>query len=123
VPEPKFEFLQLQVTEIVDKGDHDEMIAVTPPVCDFCLDKRVRWLYPCSEFFIEQIGWDSADEWLVCDHCAQLIESGNGSGLLERVLESARERDDPVDEERLCGFLLIQHAFFAHRQGAREAFG
>lgn len=118
-----FRFPALQIIELVDTGDHDEQVAITAPVCDFCFDLRVRWQYPCEQFVLEGFDWGSADEWLACDICSTLIEAENWPDLLARSFASWALRLGTPSVQEVGGVTLLQRAFRTNRSGEREAFG
>lgn len=120
--DPEFTFYEIHAT-VIEEGDNNRLYeaSLTPPVCDFCLDTRVKWSYSCEEFVLGTFGSD--DEWLACDRCSALIEASETRMLAERALESWRIRGNPPMEDGGDGLRKVQAAFLAHREGDREAFG
>lgn len=119
--EPEFQFYDLHATVLVEEGGNVYEEVLTPPVCDFCMDTRVRWEYACERFSIGSFGSDGG--WLACDRCSALIEAGQKRMLTERSLESWRVRGNPAMKDAGKSLRIMQAAFFRHRQGERQAFG
>jgi hypothetical protein len=120
---PEFEFNDLHVMEIVEEEGKTYQQALTPPVCDFCMDRRVKWEYDCGTFVLVDGEFGSDDGWLACDRCSTLIEADKRLMLAERSLESWRVRGMPAVASILEGIRGMQAGFFEHRQGERQAFG
>lgn len=118
---PEFEFGPVHLTKTVEEDGMLFEEAVTPPVCDFCLDRRVRWEYPCRRFVVGLFGSDGP--WLACDRCAALIEVGEDQLLAERSHTSWVLRGQPVVAGLIDDLRLMQGGFREHRVGARRAFG
>lgn len=118
--EPEFVFAPVHATRITHEGDHDYEEALTP-ACDFCLDTRVKWEYPCATFWINEIDFGSADEWLACEACSERIEAGDFGGLSARSARSWQQRMGPMSAELLDAMGAIQHGFFDHRTGPRKS--
>jgi len=118
-----FHFPAVQVSEVIDAGDHDEVVSVSAPVCDFCFDLRVRWQYPCEPFYLDELEWGSADEWLACDTCSTYIEETRLRELKNRQVESWRIRIGEPSWGDIHNMGTIMLAFLANRCGEREGFG
>jgi hypothetical protein len=118
-----FHFPDVQVNELVDAGDHDEIVARSAPVCDFCFDLRVRWEYPCEPFYLEKLEWGSNDEWLACEICSRYIERTMLRDLVSRQVASWRLRTGEPSWEQITNMRLILLAFLANRCGERKGFG
>lgn len=121
--EPEFLFPVIQVIEVVDAGDHDEQVSRSEPVCDFCFDLRVRWLYPCETFYVDEMSWGSSGEWLACDVCSEYIEGTMLASLRDRQHESWRQRIGEPSQQNINGMRMITLGFLANRCGERQAFG
>ena len=118
--EPEFVFAPVHATLITQEGDHDYEEALTP-ACDFCLDTRIKWEYPCETFMLPEIDFGSADEWLACETCADRIEARDFGGLGARSVRSWQLRVGPMPAELLDAMGQIQQGFFDHRSGPRKA--
>lgn len=121
--DPEFQFLDVMMTEYVEEEGRIYGQAVTPPVCDFCMDCRVKWEYDCGTFVLVDGQFGSDDGWLACDRCSALIEADKRLMLAERSLESWRVRGMPAVASILAGIQGMQAGFFEHRKGERVAFG
>ena len=119
----EFVFDPVQVTVLVDKGDHAETHALSAPACDFCLDSRVRWQYDCGTYVLPEFGFGSEDGWVACDTCADMIEAGDQEGLARRSIRSWTLRGNPPLAVASASIRAIQAGFLKHRQGERRAFG
>lgn len=119
--EPEFSFYDIRVIQVVEEEGRLYEEGLTPPVCDFCEDTRVRWEYDCGEFVLEELGRGSDSGWLACDRCAALIEALEIDALVERSLKSWSVRMGTEFSDRV-GLRQFQAGFFAHR-GDRRAFG
>ena len=118
----EFSFAPVHATYLVQHGDDTYEEALTP-ACDFCLDTRIRWEYPCKTFFIEEIDFGSEGEWLACDRCSERIESGDFGGLAARSLKSWTMRMGAPQPEFVDAVGQIQQGFFDHRIGPRTPYG
>lgn len=105
-------------TVTVHRGDETHEMALTP-ACDFCLDARTRWEYPCKRFVLDEIGFGSDDNWLACGRCAELIERGDFGGLSARSVRSWALRYGEASRDDIDKMGQIQHGFFDHRNGSR----
>lgn len=106
------------VTMTVQRGDEIHESALTP-ACDFCLDTRSRWEYPCKRFVLDEIGFGSDDNWLACERCAEMIEKHDFGGLTARTVRSWNLRYGPASPDDIDKMGQIQHGFFDHRDGPR----
>jgi len=120
---PEFQFYDLHATMMVAEGGRILEQGITPPVCDFCMDTRVRWDYPCEDFVIDSLEYGSVEGWAACDRCSALVEADERGLLAERSLESWRLRGMPAHDELSKGVREMQAGFFANRVGERVAFG
>jgi hypothetical protein len=120
----EFEFLPITAHEITtrDDGSHD-MVPLTGPECDFCLDCRVRWLYDCGRVFLEAYGFGSEGRWAACDFCAAMIDAGDREGLAARSIRSWELREMPKMPYVEHFIREIQAAFMENREGPKIAFG
>lgn len=60
---------------------------VTPsgdPLCDFCGDEDVRWVYPAHSIELADGFLGSSGAWAACETCHLLVESGAWTELAER---------------------------------------
>ena len=105
-------------TEIKMEGD-DVVLTSPTPACDFCLDSRIVWEYPCGKFVIPEIGFASDDNWLACERCAALIEEADTEGLMYRSIRSWNVRHGAVAAEQEQGMRWIQQGFTDNRNGER----
>lgn len=121
VTDPEFQFYDIHATMLVERGGRVYEEGITPPVCDFCMDTRVRWEYPCATFVHGSFGSD--DSWLTCDRCSALVEADERVMLCERSLESWRLRGMIVVPAMRTELLAMQAGFFELRRGPRVAFG
>lgn len=127
----EFEFPKVHVRELVKGEDADYLEPRTPPVCDFCFDRRVRWEYDCEDFDVPQLSyqdvpgsiWGSTGEWAACDFCSGCIETKAWSNLIARVLRGwgvlGKEITPEVIED--CGRIVF--GFVDHYKPGRRAFG
>lgn len=125
-----FVFPDTHVTRDVEENGTLYREAVTPPICDFCFDKRVRWSYSCATFVVElgtMVGtdatWGSTGGWAACDACSAYIEAGDEAGLIRRAALSKVEAHGRPKRIAFIEAALICRGFLAHRDGEREAFG
>ena len=116
--EDEFVFAPIHETHVEERGEELHLATVTP-ACDFCLDMRVVWEYPCERFVIEEIQFGSDDNWLACERCAEYIEQGFLPALRLRSLRSWIKRNGMPDREQIDGVGLIQQGFFDHCNGER----
>lgn len=107
----------------INEEDGDGYMDAVTPACDFCLDMRVRWDYPCGKFYLDEIEFGSSDGWLACDRCAELIEKGLLSDLTARSIRSWMKRIGPPFPDQLERTLMIHQGFLDHREGERIAYG
>lgn len=107
------------MTEIEVLDDGDAVMTTTTPACDFCMDTRIVWEYPCRHFVIPQIGFGSDDNWLACERCAEFIEGRFLPNLTVRSLRSWAFRFNEIDNELIDRIGLIQQGFFEHQNGPR----
>lgn len=119
----EFEFLPVEVHEIAEGEDgRIYRSGLTPPVCDFCSDMRVRWDYDCEEFSIGD--WGSTGGFASCDRCSDFIERGDWDSLKARVLRSWRAKlGQPLDNQQRYDACRIVNSFSQHFTAGRKAFG
>lgn len=113
------EFVFAPHTEIWTEHGDELVASTTTPACDFCLDTRVVWEYPCEEFVLTEIQFGSRDNWLACERCASYIEGGLLAALTLRSMRSWIKRYSTITKEQLDGISQIQQGFFEHRTGPR----
>jgi hypothetical protein len=126
VSEPEFEFLAVQATLIEENPETGRLEghALSAPCCDFCSDRRVRWLYPCRTFEIKDLSWGSGDEWIACDRCSALIEAKEPRLLLERSFAGWIAQGRPLLGAITASIGMIQQGFWDHYDDAgRVPFG
>lgn len=116
--EPEFVFTRIHATVLEQEGDDLVQSALTP-ACDFCLDTRVAWEYPCATFTLDNIGFGSDDGWLACETCAGRIEARDFGGLSARSVRSWITRHGSIERFQLDWMGQIQHGFLDHRNGPR----
>jgi len=58
---------------------------ICPLICDFCSSEAPSWCYP-ADSFLDEHGSRSVSDWMACETCHELIESGNRDALAARVL-------------------------------------
>lgn len=118
----EFEFRPVEVHEIVEEDGVTYRNAVTPPVCDFCSDKRVRWEYDCEDFTIAD--WGSSGQFAACDACSALIEAADWDALKTRVMRSWRVKSgQPLDNQQRYDACRIVNGFVHHYSVGRRGFG
>jgi hypothetical protein len=116
----EFVFAPIHATQIIrGENGHDYEEALTP-ACDFCLDTRIAWEYPCEQFVIDEIGFGSNGEWAACERCSELIEKRLLPLLTLRSVRSSIARGQKVDQTTIDNYGLIQQGFFDHRTGPRR---
>lgn len=120
--DPEFVFAPMHATMVVEEGSDLFQEALTP-ACDFCLDTRIKWEYPCERFVIEHLRYASDGGWLACERCSEMIEKGDFGGLSARSLRSWIARHGTMPQGDLDSLAEIQHGFFDHRQGLRIPYG
>ena len=115
----EFVFSPVHVTVV--HQEHDELVeeAVTY-ACDFCMDTRVVWDYPCKDFTIDEIGFGSQGEWCACARCAEFIEQKQLPALTLRTIRSQIARRLPMDGDEIAKYGRIQQGFFDHQDGPRK---
>jgi hypothetical protein len=63
-------------------------------ICDFCSSPNVVYRYPCYDdsVIVESngfaLGIGSLGDWVSCEHCADIIDTGNRSMLVDRSVDS-----------------------------------
>jgi hypothetical protein len=62
-------------------------------ICDFCSSPAPAWRYP-ADSFLDQLRGRSVGDWLACDECHGLIESGDRPALAQRSLLTHVVRKD-----------------------------
>lgn len=120
--EREFVYAPAHIVMSVQENGEEYLDAVTP-ACDFCLDVRVRWDYPCDDFYIDEVEFGSSDGWLACDRCADLIERRLLPELTARSLRSWGNRIGELLPDQLDRTAMIHQGFFDHRTGERVAYG
>lgn len=118
----EFVFASEHLVVINEERDGTYLDTLTP-ACDFCLDVRTRWDYPCKEFVLDEIGFASSDGWLACERCAELIEKQLLPELTARAARSWIERMGALMPGQIDQMGQIQQGFFDHREGERVAYG
>jgi len=111
------EFVFAPHTEIWQQEGDDLVASTNTPACDFCLDSRVVWEYPCAEFVLTEIGFGTRDNWLACERCANLIEKKQLPMLTLRSVRSWLKRHGSIKSRQMDEIGLIQQAFFDHQSG------
>lgn len=97
----------------------DIVLSTVTPACDFCLDTRVVWEYPCARFVIEELQFGSDDNWLACERCAALIEEVDFERLAARSIRSWNLRHGEMSIGQEAGMRDIQWGFSVNRNGER----
>jgi len=97
----------------------DIVLSAVTPACDFCLDTRVVWEYPCAKFIIPERQFGSDDNWLACERCAALIEEVDFEGLADRSIRSWNIRHGEMSIGQEEGMRDIQWGFSVNRNGER----
>lgn len=90
------------------------------PICDFCSGKEVYARYPAKTFNAVKAGEgqrtlyvNSEDDWAACQPCAALIDAGSWDGLLQRSVQTFREKyGSMVPEKALREFISDLHCQF-----------
>lgn len=118
--EPEFVFAPTHVTVLVDGEDGETYEESLTPACDFCLDTRVVWDYPCERFSIEELDFGSDGEWCACERCSEYIEQGFLPLLTLRTVRSSSFRGVQHDWRDIENYGRIQQGFFDHRTGGRK---
>lgn len=118
----EFVFAPIHATYVVNEGAETYEEALTP-ACDFCLDSRLMWEYPCETFLIEEIDFGSDGEWLACERCSDRIEARDFGGLTARTLKSWTLRIGAPQPGMVDAIGQIQQGFFDHRIGPRTPYG
>jgi len=114
----EFVYAPIHATTLSEKGRDLVEEAITP-ACDFCLDTRVRWEYPCADFVLKKIQFGSQNGWLACERCSERIEAGDFGGLGVRSVRSWLNRHGELSRLRFDSIGQIQQGFFDHRNGPR----
>lgn len=68
-------------------------------VCDFCLADRAEWVLPAKIFTAPVIGHLSAEDWMACDICAELIEKDQWNRLTQRAVTYIVQRHPELATE------------------------
>lgn len=127
--EPEFLFRDIRIHKYVQMSNQIYEEALTPPVCDFCLDARVRWDYKTEPFVLDRQGFDG--DWAACDACSEAIERDDLGVLLDRAVRGSAAYHG-LGDPRAGGEWVFElvgrtgqvaRAFFAHKRGGRRAFG
>lgn len=116
----EFMFAPVHVTHVFRDTDDEDYEEALTPACDFCLDTRIVWEYPCERFTIDEISFGSDGEWCACARCSELIEDGLLPLLTLRTVRSGLARGQEVDSTNIDNYGLIQQGFFDHRTGPRR---
>ena len=93
-------------------------------ICDFCSEPNVVCGYPAQNFVaytVAGVVGQSVGDWAACTVCHALIESGDRSGLLERLVRRLFEKHPymrPAEAEVREQLGAIHRMFFAHQTGA-----
>lgn len=98
------------------------------PVCDLCSDPNPVHRYPCEDHIAvpftpvapgEEIAGASRGDWLACQSCAELIDSGDLKGLANRSLANLlakHPKHSPAQQaEILAQIESIHRQFFERR--------
>jgi len=97
------------------------------PICDFCSEPGVAWMYPARNFIGYEGGGivgESIGGWAACGACHGLIAADNRAGLAERSASTllANQPDMGLTRAEAVGVLQeIQAKFFEHRIGPPAA--
>lgn len=123
--DPDFVYPRFHITRTVRREDGNlEEEAVTPPVCDCCFDRRVRWEVDCEEFTLEgDIEFGSTGEWGLCDVCADLTQKRLPLALSHRIAASWAITRGERKKGDLVHAMLLVDAFFAHITSDVRPFG
>jgi hypothetical protein len=93
------------------------------PICDFCSNPDVAFVYPARTFaayLFDGIVGESVGDWAACPICHGLIESDRQADLVERSLVTLLERQPEMKcaelelREQIRGFHFL---FFRNRVG------
>jgi len=126
VSEEEFRFPKIVVHEIVEDDDRLFRESLTSPVCDFCMDERVKWSYNCADFSIvldDGETWGSHNGWAVCDQCSEFVEKQVWPNLTVRVLRSWSKLGSVLSQEKIDNAWAIVSGFLQHYVPGREPFG
>lgn len=97
------------------------------PICDFCSEPGVVWMYPARNFIGYEGGGivgESVGGWAACRTCHDLIAADNRTGLAERSALTllVNQPDIGLTRDEAVGVLRdIQAKFFEHRVGPPAA--
>lgn len=117
---PEFVFSPVHVTRVFRGEDGSDYEEALTPACDFCLDTRIVWEYPCEQFIIDEIDFGSDGEWAACEQCSELIEKRLLPLLTLRTVRSSIARGENVDHTDIDNYGRIQQGFFDHVTGSRR---
>lgn len=119
----EFVFRPVEVHELTREDERDVISSLTPPVCDFCTDARVRWDYDCADFELTEFEWGSLNGFTACERCSELIEAEDWHRLAVRVaLAYARSGNETTDDYLRFVAAMIK-AFRKNYVPGRKAFG
>jgi len=97
------------------------------PICDFCSEPGVVWMYPARNFIGYEGGGivgESVGGWAACRTCHDLIAVDDRVGLAERSASTllVNQPDIELTRDEAVGVLYeIQAKFFEHRVGPPAA--
>jgi hypothetical protein len=95
-------------------------------VCDVCSSPEIRYDYPCKPFTLPHLYMGNADDWALCEPCAELVEANRRPELRLRAIEAALGDERITPAQRLSYETMVQalhDAFFSHRSGPRVEIG
>ena len=104
------------------------MAHTAQPVCDFCSTPSPAWRYPARSFITapnEPLVEDTLGDWVACDECYRLIESGNAAALAVRSADAMvlAEPKMLASYDWVKDQMTELHAqFFANRTGSPKPF-
>lgn len=93
------------------------------PICDFCSEPGVMWMYPAHNFIGYEGGGivgESVGGWAACSTCHALIAANDRAGLAARSASTllAKQPDMGLTRHEAVAVLHeIQAKFFEHRTG------
>jgi hypothetical protein len=121
----EFRFPKLIVQRIYEEDGRRFRESVTSPICDFCLDERVKWTYECEDFSLNlsREVWASHNGWAACEECSQLVEDRSWIYLINRVWRAKRDLGIEMSFENRLDSSEIVFGFSDHFTPGRKAFG
>lgn len=97
------------------------------PICDFCSEPGVVWMYPARNFIGYEGGGivgESVGGWAACHTCHGLIADDDRAGLAERSVSTLLSNQPEMGLSRSEAVIVLQEIqakFFAHRTGPPAA--